>query len=67
MYNDIADRGTTASTSSNLVIVPHASLAVFENYFSYRGHVTWNALPEHIRINNNFNSFTIALRSHVMI
>ena len=46
MYNEIAVRDTTASTSSNLVIVPHAPLALFENSFAYRGPVIWNALPD---------------------
>ena len=60
MYNEIAVRDTRASTSSNLVIVPHVPLALLENYFAYRGPAIWNALPEHIRkchnlhtINNN--------------
>ena len=37
MYNEIAVRDTRASTSSNLVIVPHAPLALFGNYFAYTG------------------------------
>ena len=47
--NEIAVRDTRASASSNLVIVPHAPLALFENSFAYRGPVIWNTLPEHIR------------------
>ena len=47
MYNEIAVSDTRASTYSNLVIVPNAHLALFGNYFAYRGPVTWNALPEH--------------------
>ena len=34
MYNEIAVRDTRATTSSNSVIVPHAPLALFENYFA---------------------------------
>ena len=34
MYNEIAVRDTRASTSSNLVTVPHAPLALFENSFA---------------------------------
>ena len=37
MYYEIAVRDTRASTSSNLVIVPHAPLALFENFFACRG------------------------------
>ena len=37
MYNEIAVRDTRASTSANLVSVPHAPLTLFENYFAYRG------------------------------
>ena len=37
MYNEIAVRDTRASTSSYLVSVPHAPLALFENSFAYRG------------------------------
>ena len=46
MYIEIAVRDTRACTSSNLVIVSHAPLALFENSFAYRGPVIWNALPE---------------------
>ena len=49
MYNEIAVRNTRASTSSNLVTVPHAPLALFENSFAYRGPVIWNTVPEHVR------------------
>ena len=66
MYNEIAVRDTRASTSSNLVTVPHAPLALFENYFAYRGPVIWNALPEHVRKFNNLHTFKKALRAHVM-
>ena len=34
MYNEKAVRDTRASTSSSLVIVPHATLALFENSFA---------------------------------
>ena len=44
MYNEIAVTDTRASTSSNLVIVPNAPFALFENYFAYRGPVIRNAL-----------------------
>ena len=37
MYNEIAVRDTRAYISSNLVDVPHAPLALFENSFAYRG------------------------------
>ena len=47
MHNEISLRDTRASTSSNLVIVPHAHLALFENSFAYRGIAIGNALPEH--------------------
>ena len=66
MYNEIAVRDTRASTSSNLVIVPHAHIALFENYFAYRGPAIWNALPEHIRKCNNLHTFKKALRAHAM-
>ena len=45
MYNEMAVRDTRASSSCNLVIVPHAPLALFENFFAFRGPATWNALP----------------------
>ena len=35
MYNEIAVRDTRASTSSNLEIVPHAPLALFDNNYSF--------------------------------
>ena len=57
---------TRASTSSNLVIVPHAHLALFDNSFAYRGPAIWNALPEHIRKGNNLHMFKKALRAHIM-
>ena len=66
MYNEIAVRDTRASTSSNLVTVPHAPLALFENYFAYRGPVIWNALPEHVRKCDSQYTFKKALRAHVM-
>ena len=66
MYNEIAIRDTRASTSSNLVTVPHAPLALFENSFAYRGPVIWNALPEHVRHYKNLHTFKKALRAHVM-
>ena len=65
-YNEIAVRDTRASTSSNLVTVPDAPLALFENSFAYRGPVIWNALPEHVRKCNNLYTFKKALRTHVM-
>ena len=46
MYNEITVRDTRASTSSYLVSVPHAPLALFENSFAYRGPVIWNSLPD---------------------
>ena len=55
-----------ASTSSNLVIVPRAPLALFENYFAYKGTAIWNALPEHIRKCNTLHTFKKALRAHGM-
>ena len=66
MYNEIAAKDTRASTSSNLVSVPHAPLALFENSFAYRGPVIWNALPEHVRKYNTLHTFKKALRAHVM-
>ena len=66
MSNEKAVRDTRASTSSNLVTVPHAPLALFENYFAYRGPVIWNALPEHVRKCNSLYTFKKALRAHVM-
>ena len=66
LYNEIAVRDTRASTSSYLLSVPHAPLALFENYFAYRGPVIWNALPEHVRRYNNLHTFKKALRAHVM-
>ena len=66
MYNEIAVRDTRASTSSNLVIVSQAHLALFQNSFAYRGIVIWNALPEHVRKYNNLHTFKKALRAHVM-
>ena len=67
MYNEIAVRDTRASTSSNLVIVPHAHLALFENSFEYRDSAIWNALPEHI-IRKCINLHTVkkALRAPVL-
>ena len=44
MYIEISVRDTRASTSSNLVIVPHVPLVLFENSFAYRGTAMWNAL-----------------------
>ena len=63
MYDEIAVRDTRESTSSNLVTVPHALLALFGNYFAYRGPAI---LPEHIRKCNNLHTFKKALRAHVM-
>ena len=66
MYNEIAVRDTRASTSSYLVSVPHAPLALFENSFAYTGPVIWNALPEHVRKYTNLHTFKKDLRAHVM-
>ena len=63
MYNAIAVRDTRATTSSNLVIVPLAPLALFENSFAYRGPAIGNALPEHIRKCNNLHAFKKAMRA----
>ena len=65
MYNEIAVMDTRVSTSSNLVTVPHAPRALFENSFAYRGPVIWIALPEHVRKCNNLYTFKKALRAHV--
>ena len=67
MNNEIAVRDNRASTSSNLVIVHHAHLALFENSFAYRGPAIWNALPEHIRKCNTLHTLKKALRAHVMM
>ena len=67
MYNEIAVRDTRASTSSNLLTVPHAHIALFKNYFAYRGPVIWNALPEHVRKCNSLCTLKIALQAHVMM
>ena len=50
---------TRASTSSNLVSVPHAHYALFENSFAYRD-------PAYIKKCNNLHTFKKALLAHVM-
>ena len=67
MNDEVVIRDTRASTSTNILMTPHAPLDIFKNSFSYRGPLTWNALPESIRKCATLNSFKKALRAHVFI
>ena len=67
MNDEVVIRDTRASTSTNILMTPHAPLEIFKNSFSYRGPLTWNALPESIRKCATLNSFKKALRAHVFI
>ena len=49
MNDEVVIRDTRASTSTNILMTPHAPLEIFKNSFSHRGPLTWNALPESIR------------------
>ena len=55
MNDEVVIRDTRASTSTNILMTPHAPLE------------TWNALPESIRKCATLNSFKKALRAHVFI
>ena len=67
MNDEVVIRDTRASTSTNILMTPHAPLDIFKNSLSYRGPLTWNALPESIRKCATLNSFKKALRAHVFI
>ena len=56
MGDEVAVRGTRASTSISILMVPYAPLEILKNSFSYRGPLTWKALPECIRKCATFNS-----------
>ena len=63
--SEVVIRDTKASTSTNILMTPHAPLEILKNSFSYRGPFMWNALPESIRKCATLNNFKKALRAHV--
>ena len=57
MNDEVVIRDTRASTSTNILMMPHAPLEIFKNSFSHRGPPTWNALPESIKKCATLNIF----------
>ena len=63
----IEDRQGGCDEKAPILMTPHAPLEIVKNSFSYRGLLTWNALPESISKCATLNSFKKALRAHVFI
>ena len=48
LHSEIDER-TTRSLNDNNVCVPYAHLESFKNYFTHRGPIVWNSLPDYVK------------------
>ena len=55
LHSEIVER-TTRSVNDNNVFVPYAHLESFKNYFTHRGPIVWNSLPNYIKMCRTLHS-----------
>ena len=61
LHSDTAER-PTRSVNDNNVFVPYAHLERFMNYFTYRGPIVWNSLPDCIKMCRTLHSFKAKMK-----
>ena len=65
LNSEIAER-TTRSVNDNNVFVPYAHLEIFKNYFTHRGPIVWNSLPDDIKTCGTLHSFKAKMKLYIM-
>ena len=63
---EIAER-TTRSMNDNNVCVPYAHLESFKKYFTHRGPIVWNSLPDDIKTCRTLHSFKAKMKLYTII
>ena len=64
LHSDIAER--TTRSVNDIVFVPYAHLDSFKNYFTHRGPIVWNSLPDYINMCRTLHSFTAKSKLFIM-
>ena len=65
LHSEIAER-TTRSVNDNTVFVPYAHIECFKNYFTHRGPIMWNSLPDYIKTCGTLHSFKAKMKLYIM-
>ena len=65
LHSKIAER-TTRSVNDNCVFVPYAHLESFKNYFTHKGPIVWNSLPDYIKTCRILHSFKAKMKLFIM-
>ena len=66
LNSEIAER-TTRSMNDNNVCVPYAHLESFKTYFTHRGPIVWNSLPDDIKTCGTLHSFKAKMKLYTII
>ena len=65
LHSEIAER-TTRSVNDNNVFVQYAHIESFNNYFTHRGPIMWNSLPDDIKTCGTLHSFKAKMKLYIM-
>ena len=65
LHSEIAER-TTRSVNDNNVFVPYAQLESVKNYFTHRGPIVWNSLPDYIKTCRTLHYFKAKMKLFIM-
>ena len=65
LHSEIAER-TTISVDDNNVFVLYAHLESFKKYFTHRGPIVWNSLPDYIKTFRTLHSFKAKVKLFIM-
>ena len=65
LHSEIAER-TTRSVNDNNVFVPYAHHESFKKYFTHRGPIAWNSLPDYIKMCRTLHSFKAKMKLFIM-
>ena len=60
-HSEIAEK-ITRSLNDNNVFVPYAHLESFKNYFTHRGPIVWNSLPDYNKMCRTLHSFKAKMK-----
>ena len=65
LHSEIAER-TIRSVNDNNVLYHNAHRESFKNYFTHRGPIVWNSLPEYIKTCRTLHSFKAKMEFFIM-